>query len=164
MQKRRVLPIIIILIAVAVAGGFAFMRFIKTYEVGKDPRLSEITSVYCMSTSNSPDYGHIYYKYTIRKRDQKFYVEMDVFDEQKGDQVVSNAEITNSEYNDLLKIIEGSKYTRQRTANSENVNTDSSTFADIMWDRQPKGRWELNLDTDKRLNFANAVKSAVQMK
>ncbi len=161
MQKRRVLLILIILIAVAVAGGFGYMRFIRAYVVGKDPKLSEITSVYCMSTSTNPDYGHVYNKYTVRKKDQKYYAETDIFDEQRGEQVVISTEITNAEYTEILKLIEGSRYERQGKA-PENVSTESSTFADLIWDRQPNGRWELILDTDKRTNFVNAVNNVVR--
>lgn len=168
MQKKKVLMIIIVvilLIAVVFVVRFVYMRFIKTYEVGMDPTLSEITRAYCMTSMYSSDYGYIYEKYTVNTWDKKFYAETDLFDKEKNIQVVTTTEITNAEYMTILHLIEGSNYVREGKPDPNRMDgymDSSNNYADIMWPHLPDGAWELSLNSGIRREFVEAVKNAVQ--
>ena len=165
MSKLKVCIIIVIIAATAaVVGRFAYMRFIKTYEIGKDPKLYEITNVHYTSGMYSSDNGYVYNEYTVRKRDQKYYARADVYDEEKG-QTVSEAEITGAEYGEIIKLREGCRYVREGRPDPKVMDgfMDTSSYtADIIWPNMPGGAWDLVMDPDTRSSFVNAVTGAVR--
>lgn len=168
MQKKRMLMIIVLvllLIVLVVILKAVYIRFIKTYKVGKEPTLSEITRAYCMTSMYSSDYGYIYDKYTVNTRDKKYYAETDIFDKENNTQVVTTTEITNAEYIAILRLIEGSDYVRQGKSDPNRMDgymDSSNNYADIMWPHRPDGAWELSMDSGIRQEFVGAVKNAVQ--
>jgi hypothetical protein len=166
MKKLKiVIFIIIILIALIFTGRFVYMRFFKTYEVGTDPKLYEITRATYLTGIQSSDYGYIYDQYTIRKRDKKYYAETDIFDKELKQQVVTEVEIINAEYAETLKLLEGCEYVRHKAAGSNVMDgfmDNSSYSAELMWDKKPDGAWDLRMDTNTRTAFSETVKKFTQ--
>ena len=165
MNKLKVIIIILSVIAAAVAAWIVYFQFIKTYEAGKDPKLSEITHAYCMTSMYSSDYGYIYDKYSVSKRDKNYYAETDLFDEEKKEQVITKAEITNAEYSEIISLLNGCRYVREGRPDPDRMDgymDDSNSSADIIWDHMPDGPWELSMDANTRQKFSDAVKSVVR--
>ncbi len=168
MKNHKILIVVLIavlLIIAAFAARLVYMNFFKNYKVGEDPKLTEIYNAYCMTSMHSLDHGYIYDKYTIRKKDSKYYAETDIFDEEKEEQVVTQAEITNAEYSNIIKLIDGCAYVRQGKADPDRMDgyvDEENSYADIIWDRMPDGAWELAMDSDTRRLFCEAVKSVVR--
>ena len=165
MNKIKIFFIVCLLIAVAgIAAWFVYMHFIKTYEVGKDPKLSEITRAYYLSGTQSSDYGYIYDQYSVSTSDSKYYAETDLFDRQKKEQVVTKLEITGKEYEAIISLLEGCTYIRQGTPRKDRMDgylDESNYFADIRWSHQPDGAWKMSMPSEARQKFAEAVEKAV---
>lgn len=165
MNKLKVIIIILAVITAAVAAVIIYFQYIKTYEAGKDPKLTDITSAYTMTSMHSSDHGYIYDKYSVSKRDNKYYAETDLFDEEKKEQVITKAEITNAEYREIINLLAGCKYVREGRSDPDRMDgymDDSNNSADIIWDHMPDGPWELSMDKDTRQKFTDAIKSVVR--
>ncbi|WP_026523877.1 hypothetical protein [Butyrivibrio sp. MB2005] len=166
MKKLRLfILVIIILIALIFTGRFVYMRFFKTYKVGTDPKLYEITRATYLTGTQSTDYGYIYDQYTIRKRDKKYYAETDIFDKELKQQVVTEVEIIGAEYDATLKLLEGCEFVRHKAAGSKVMDgfmDNSSYSAELMWDKKPDGAWDLRMDSDTRKAFSEAIEKFTQ--
>ena len=165
MKKKLILIIGLIALAAIAAGVFFFMRMNKIYTVGENPKLSEITRVTYTSGMQSSDYGYIYDSYTISTRDQKYYAETDLFDEERCEQVVTKIEMTRPEFTEIMALIEGSIFAREGRKNSDVMDgfmDSSSYYAEIMWPRRPDGAWHLLMDSDTRQAFTQAVEDVTQ--
>ncbi|MBO4900663.1 MAG: hypothetical protein J5509_10285 [Lachnospiraceae bacterium] len=165
-MKKILIPIIGVIVLAAIATGvIIFMRMNKIYTVGEDPKLSEITRITYTSGMQSADYGYIYDTYTISTRDQKYYAETDMFDEEKGEQVVSKIEMTRPEYTAILSLIDGCQFAREGRKNSgvmDGFMDSSSYYAEIMWPRRPDGAWHLLMDSGMRQAYAQAVEDVTR--
>ncbi len=165
MKKLKFLLIIVLVIAAAIAAQVIYMRFIKTYTVGKDPKLTEIRRLYYISGMQSLDYGYIYDSYNLVKRDNKYYAETDKFDKDKKEQIVTKVEITGPEFKEILQLIEGCDYVRHKASDPDRMDGDidnQSFSADIYWDKEPDGAWDLILDEATRGNLVTAIDNAVK--
>ena len=165
MSKMKVIIIAVAAAVIVVAAWIIYFQYFKTYEAGKDPKLSEITYACYMTSMYSSDFGYIYDKYTVSKREKKYYAETDLFDEEKKEQTVTKAEITNAEYEEIINLLDGCKYLRQGKSDPDRMDgyMDSSNYySDIIWDHRPDGPWELSMDTDTRRSFSESVRRAVR--
>ena len=165
-MKKILIPIIGVIVLAAIAAGvIIYMRKNKIYTVGEDPKLSELTRITYTSGMQSADYGYIYDTYTISTRDQKYYAETDLFDEEKGEQVVTKIEMTRPEYTAILSLIDGCRFAREGRKNSDVMDgfmDSSSYYAEIMWPRRPDGAWQLSMDSDTRQAFTQAVEDVTR--
>ena len=159
MKKKAVLGVVLALI-VLIALFMLYMHF-RTYTVGKDPKFSEITRVYCMSSMYSSEYGYCYDQYSIVNRSSRYYAETNLFDRDKGEQVETSVYITEDEYLATLKLIEGSKYARKDAPNKDRMDgymDEMNQSADMFFDHMPDGPYELRLSSDSRNAFIGRIK------
>ena len=159
MKKKAVLGVVLALI-VLIALFMLYMHF-RTYTVGKDPKFSEITRVYCMSSMYSSEYGYCYDQYSIVNRSNRYYAETNLFDRDKGEQVETSVYITEDEYLATLKLIEGSKYARKDAPNKDRMDgymDELNQSADMSFDHMPDGPYELRLSSDSRNAFIGRIK------
>ncbi len=159
MKKKAVLGVVLALI-VLIALFMLYMHF-RTYTVGKDPKFSEITRVYCMSSMYSSEYGYCYDQYSIVNRSSRYYAETNLFDRDKGEQVETSVYITEDEYLATLKLIEGSKYARKDAPNKDRMDgymDELNQSADMFFDHMPDGPYELRLSSDSRNAFIGRIK------
>ena len=160
-MKKKLILIIGVTVLVAIAAGvIVFMRMNKVYEVGTDPKLTDITRVTYTAGMNSSEHGYIYDTYTISTRDQKYYAETDLYDEQAGEQVVTKIEMTRPEYMEILSLIEGSRVARESKKDRQvrdGFMDSSSYYAEIMWPRRPDGAWRLFMNSDMSRAYTQAV-------
>ena len=159
MKKKAVLGVVLALI-VLIALFMLYMHF-RTYTVGKDPKFSEITRVYCMSSMYSSEYGYCYDQYSIVNRSSRYYAETNLFDRDKGEQVETSGYITEDEYLATLKLIEGSKYARKDAPDKDRMDgymDELNQSADMFFDHMPDGPYELRLSSDSRNAFIGRIK------
>ncbi len=159
MKKKAVLGVVLALIVLK-ALFMLYMHF-RTYTVGKDPKFSEITRVYCMSSMYSSEYGYCYDQYSIVNRSSRYYAETNLFDRDKGEQVETSVYITEDEYLATLKLIEGSKYARKDAPNKDRMDgymDELNQSADMFFDHMPDGPYELRLSSDSRNAFIGRIK------
>ena len=159
MKKKAVLGVVLALI-VLIALFMLYMHF-RTYTVGKDPKFSEITRVYCMSSMYSSEYGYCYDQYSIVNRSSRYYAETNLFDRDKGEQVETSVYITEDEYLATLKLIEGSKYARKDAPDKDRMDgymDELNQSADMFFDHMPDGPYELRLSSDSRNAFIGRIK------
>lgn len=162
MKKKAVLGVVLALI-VLIALFMLYMHF-RTYTVGKDPKFSEITRVYCMSSMYSSEYGYCYDQYSIVNRSSRYYAETNLFDRDKGEQVETSVYITEDEYLATLKLIEGSKYARKDAPNKDRMDgymDELNQSADMFFDHMPDGPYELRLSSDSRNAFIGRIKEFI---
>ncbi len=160
MKKMKVVIGIVLFLIVLTALFITYTHF-RTYTVGKDLKFSEINRVYCMSSMHSSDYGYIYDQYSAGKRTEGCYVETDLFDPESGEQVKTTVRITEDEYLEILRAVEGSKYVRQDAPDKDRMDgymDEQNQSADMFFDRMPDGPYELRLSSDARAAFISGVK------
>jgi hypothetical protein len=165
MKKKLIFIACVAALIAIIVGVIFFMRMNKVYEVGTDPKLTEITRVTYTSGTNSSEYGYIYDTYTISILDQKYYAETDLYDEEAGEQVVTKIEMTRAEYMEILSIIDGCQYAREGRKSSGTMDgfmDSSSYYAEIMWPHRPDGAWQLSMDSATQQAYAQAVKDVVR--
>ena len=162
MKKFRfvILAVVIVVAAIVLLNVYNNHR---TYTVGRNPKLSEITRVYVMSSMYSSDYGYIYDQYSAGVRNGEYYAETDLYDKDRGEQVKTTVSISEDEYGEILEFIDGSKYARKKASDPNRMDgymDDLNQSADIIWDHLPDGPYGLSLSSEARSGFINAVETA----
>ena len=160
MKKMKVVFGIVLSLIVLTALFMLYMHF-RTYTVGKDPKFSEITRVYCMSSMYSSEYGYCYDQYSIVNRSNRCYAITDLFDEETREQVETTVPITEEEYLETLKLIEGSRFVREDAPDKDRMDgymDEENQSADLLFDHMPDGPYELRLSSDSRRAFIGRIK------
>jgi hypothetical protein len=163
--KKVIYVIIAVVALVAAIALFNVYKNNRTYTVGKNPKLSEIKRVYVMSSEYSSDYGYIYDLYSAGFRKGGYYVETDLFDTDRKEQVVTTVIITQEEYMDILSFIDGGKFAREDRPDFNKMDgymDEVNQSADLLWDNMPDGPYELRLTNEAWRGFLNIVKAAVK--
>ncbi len=160
MKKMKVVFGIVLSLIVLTALFVLYMHF-RTYTVGKNPKFSEITRVYCMSSMYSSEYGYCYDQYSIVNRSNRCYAITDLFNEETGEQVETTVPITEDEYLETLKLIEGSRFVREDAPDKDRMDgymDEENQSADLLFDHMPDGPYELRLSSDSRRAFIGRIK------
>ena len=160
MKKMKVVLGVVLSLVVLIALFMVYLHF-RTYTVGKNLKYSDITRVYCMSSMHSSDFGYCYDQYSVIDRSGFYYAQSDLFDKDSGEQVVTTIHITEEEYLDTLKLIEGSKYMREDASNKDRMDgymDELNQSADMWFEHMPDGPYELRMSSDARKAFIGRVK------
>lgn len=164
-MKKVKYVILVIAVLVVVIVLLNVYKDYRTYTVGRNPKLSEITRVYIMSSEHSSDYGYRYDQYSAGFRKGGYYAETDLFDEKKKEQVVTTVIITEEEYMHILSFVEGGKYARKGKPDFNRMDgymDEVNKTADLIWDRIPDGPYNLELTGEAWREFYGAVRDAVE--
>ena len=114
----------------------------KTYTIGIDPKLEDITSVYAggggMEYSSS-------WTWSASSRKGKHELYRRFWDEEKNEITEVIVEISESEYDSILRSLEGLRYVRYDAP--KNVMDGYSETVRIYWENSPSGSYRVDLDT-----------------
>ncbi|MBR3227345.1 MAG: hypothetical protein IKF68_02245 [Erysipelotrichaceae bacterium] len=149
MKKMLIIGAAVFMVLSMLSGCFA-----KTYTIGKDPKLEEITSVY--AGGGGMEYSSSWtWSVSSGKEGRELYRRY--WDEEKSEMTEVTVKISEDDYNIILNSLEGLRYVKYNAP--KNVMDGYSETVRIYWKNSPSGSYRVDMESKDMSDLLKAFRT-----